>query len=551
MVASQEQIAAVSDSLRKRGIQSWQPNSNYFPEIIVADEKHGFYCLDVEIKDGLEIDLEERKKERNRKLAALLKELGIKAKENKFKYASIKVPDAIPVQGFAYNFRLPDLESPFIDEDVTLVLSIASRFGDRVPLPRAKAPVEVDSNEVKRQREELDAEQSAIAQIAGSGLSILSGVAGSGKTLVLAARANYLHQQHPKWQINVLCFNNALKPYLASLVTKSPRITVETFYEFITRHVDKFTMKNTSERAAQHQLDRMIHVSQDCDAILVDEAQDFMKAWIIYLSKKVRPHRGGILLAADSNQAIYRESNLLTDFEELSPQHFYLKKSYRSTKQIVKFINVLIPECGIKPEDAQIEGLVPKLVWVQGGLSKPDVKRAIALDIRSVLEKDPAAKLSDIGILCSRRYTMKGSIAGISDALDELIEERQFGWISPLWDTKTYDPNHDSIKMMTIHSAKGLEFKYVFLLGLEELAKQYLAEISEGFAISYKEKISNISEENMEIRLNFVGPTRASSELFVYYSKHNLFLERLLDDTSVFEQAIYPESYEVPLKWQS
>ena len=56
----------------------------------------------------------------------------------------------------------------------------------------------------------MDREQERVAEHLGAGYRVLRGVAGSGKTLMLAHRARYLHKHWPNWRILVLCFNRVL-----------------------------------------------------------------------------------------------------------------------------------------------------------------------------------------------------------------------------------------------------------------------------------------------------------------------------------------------------
>ena len=65
-----------------------------------------------------------------------------------------------------------------------------------------------------------------------------------------------------------------------------------------------------------------------------------------------------------------------------------------------------------------------------------------------------------------------------------------------------------SVTMMTLHSAKGLEFPVVFLVGLEE-----------GIFPGYK-SIGDESEIQEERRLFYVGITRAKNNLFLTCAKH-------------------------------
>lgn len=73
-------------------------------------------------------------------------------------------------------------------------------------------------------------------------------------------------------------------------------------------------------------------------------------------------------------------------------------------------------------------------------------------------------------------------------------------------DLDQYDPDSPKITLMTLHSVKGLEFKIVFLVGMEEgLFPHYLSN-------------SNTDALEEERRLCYVGMTRAKEELFLSYA---------------------------------
>ncbi|MBD3168340.1 MAG: AAA family ATPase [candidate division Zixibacteria bacterium] len=77
--------------------------------------------------------------------------------------------------------------------------------------------------------------------------------------------------------------------------------------------------------------------------------------------------------------------------------------------------------------------------------------------------------------------------------------------VSLLTDIDRYDPDADAVKLMTLHSAKGLEFPVVFLTGLEEGLFPLMRSL---------ESREDLEEER---RLMYVGMTRAKRRLFITY----------------------------------
>ena len=68
-----------------------------------------------------------------------------------------------------------------------------------------------------------------------------------------------------------------------------------------------------------------------------------------------------------------------------------------------------------------------------------------------------------------------------------------------------FDKNADAVSLMTLHMAKGLEFRVVFITGVEEGIIPYI-----------KNGLYDVEEER---RLFYVGMTRASDELFLIHAR--------------------------------
>ncbi len=82
--------------------------------------------------------------------------------------------------------------------------------------------------------------------------------------------------------------------------------------------------------------------------------------------------------------------------------------------------------------------------------------------------------------------------------------------VSLITDIDNYDNNADSVVLMTVHSAKGLEFPVVFLPGMEE-------NIFPGMASVYVP-----SEVEEERRLAYVAITRAKEELYIFHAESRM-----------------------------
>ena len=74
-----------------------------------------------------------------------------------------------------------------------------------------------------------------------------------------------------------------------------------------------------------------------------------------------------------------------------------------------------------------------------------------------------------------------------------------------LFTSQDEDASNDNVSLMTIHQAKGLEFKYVYILGLEE-------NLFPGPQITSEEELEE------ERRLFYVGITRAQERLILSYA---------------------------------
>lgn len=122
-------------------------------------------------------------------------------------------------------------------------------------------------------------------------------------------------------------------------------------------------------------------------------------------------------------------------------------------------------------------------------------------------EKDnPDVRIENIEELSSNIIKFEEDYAEEA-SLSNFLEE-----ISLQTDIDNYDAEADSSVMMTLHSAKGLEFPVVFIAGLEEGVFPSIA------------TMMNPDELNEERRLAYVGITRAKEKLYITKAKSRMLM---------------------------
>lgn len=93
----------------------------------------------------------------------------------------------------------------------------------------------------------------------------------------------------------------------------------------------------------------------------------------------------------------------------------------------------------------------------------------------------------------------------IAEAIQTFLEE-----VSLIADVDNYEPAEDAVTLMTLHSAKGLEFDYVFIAGMEENL------------FPHSRSLFDQNELEEERRLCYVGITRARKKVYLIYAQERL-----------------------------
>jgi DNA polymerase III delta prime subunit len=365
----------------------------------------------------------------------------------------------------------------------------------------------------------LDAEQAAIAQRDDLDVALVQGPPGSGKTLVLAARARWLASQHAEWRIRFLCYNNALVPYLKSLVDEHPNVEVSTMWPIAQEFGVRFSFADDSLNYRWLAQAKAGGRRPIADAILLDEVQDFSPSWLAIVYEALAPGRGGLVMAGDTAQSLYGVNDLPPILKQHGVEKLYLERPYRSTRNILGAIGRLNDEFSVAAIDQAPEGEPVELIWAN---SPAEQARAIAWEIDLMLSSEDRAA-GDIAVVIPR---YKGTLSVICPALEAL--KIPFTTVASKEDKKYFDRFKSTVKIITPHSAKGHEFPVVFMFGLDTL-----------------KAFDPADEESVRIgRAGFVGATRAKDQLLITYSKYNSYLDILSADETYVRRWLWPDQYD-------
>lgn len=375
--------------------------------------------------------------------------------------------------------------------------------------------VEPDFSATQRQPLELDKTQlSYVKSRTRSGYRRIKGAAGSGKSLILAARAAELLSEGK--EVLVITFNITLLHYLMDISVRwgdaggktrrnvtwlnfhfwCKRVCEENDYdeEYKNLWLDKKNINEVLSTDLPHLvsqvLDKENKASPIYDAVLVDEGQDFLPSWWNVL-RKVCKKDGEMLLVADATQDIYGTAQSWTD-EAMTGAGFSggwaeLKVSYRLPQQALnyatKFAEEFLPKGMVDlPVSAQGElSLFPcALKWVQ---TEPNLVAKVCREELFLLAIDAEPDLlsiPDITFLSDTKKSGYEVIKAVGNkgvktvhtfAMDNKECRRQ---------KVGFYMGDSRIKATTLHSFKGWESRAIVIFIGGRIDKKSLALIYTG-----------------------------------------------------------------------
>ena len=529
-------IESLYKKISKAGITTVNSGDGSLPDLLIVDEKYGFGAIFILMEDEYldPDDLNSYVKGRMRNLRNELSGIidpAFKPQPIILRSKSRKEEGYVDI-GIDF---LETLNAPIIDTQA--LNQIYERFNPKFAFIK-KRRLSLD-DPTRENREKLRIilrdEQREFVDLPSKEVLWITGPAGSGKSLVLMARARKYAQLFPEYSISFITFNQSLKRYFEDELKEFPNILVESFGEFTKRRGDKFHFyfKRDGEKqsVSEHQTEveyrnaKFNGIERNVDAIFIDEVQDFFPSWVKYCIETQRPDRGGATVAGDLTQAIYRENDIAAAITQYDFTRVELPVSYRSTQEILQVTEHLT---GIKHQlEKSPHGPKPDLIRVNPIAKKNALNDAVIRDVIEIL-KHKGVRERDIGILVTKnhhRYALRQELeTRLQEAFhfDVQVASIEKGAADSL------NLEEDSIKLTTVHNAKGLEFSIVFLIGLDEI---------------WDDEEEDEELEKRAESLMLVGPTRAKDRLFIYYKRDNQYFERLSKHPESVTFRVYPEDF--------
>lgn len=245
------------------------------------------------------------------------------------------------------------------------------------------------------------------------------------------------------------------------------------------------------------------------DVVIIDEAQDLPPVYLRLASRLIADFEESrsLTLLADPAQSIYYRGISWKEggINVRGNRTRTLAKNFRNTQQILEAARHILDGCGdLKLEDEFIpptstHRLGPKPAVAQYAESS----EAMAFIVETIIR------------LCQNEKYRPGDIAILSRnddltfaALRKLLSKENIPWVH--FRDEGFQILENQVKLLTMHSAKGLEFPVVFMADLRDGVIPYVG--------SPETEDSDLSQER---KLFYVSMTRASERLYMLHPKQD------------------------------
>lgn len=242
-------------------------------------------------------------------------------------------------------------------------------------------------------------------------------------------------------------------------------------------------------------------------SVIVDEGQDFSNnAYRLIRALAGEQHPNDILIVGDSHQRIYRNHPILSKCGiNVIGRSSILKINYRTTEEIRKYAFGLLR--GIRFDDLDQEfDLGDKCQSLTHG-EKPVFKNFKNANEEFNFILDEISKLKDNGVALTDICVVARTNKLIEDYI-KLFKNAGIGYYE-IKRNKTDIRSFDGLRVATMHRVKGLEFKYVFIVAVNNRILPLSSAINCSDLISKAESITS------EKCLLYVAMTRAQKGVYI------------------------------------
>lgn len=351
----------------------------------------------------------------------------------------------------------------------------------------------------------LDIEQEKFANRVPYGHYMVSGIPGSGKTVILLARAVYLAGENPNWRIIILTYTNSLTTKLQNKLEsmhedldnmgiKYENIEIATFHSLAKSVANVGIIPSPTPKDYWKTIlpyKAIENARATYDAILIDEYQDFYDSWIslcLILCKKYEYKNQmteNLFLAGDRLQSIYndKDSSWKSLGVNIAGRSKLLKSSYRSGSNHINLaLDYLM-------KDEKLEKEVEKFYEGRNGICCKYESENCVDFISGGLENINGYL---IDLFSNQKYNPEDVLVLVPNSKgpnnkDEIYQKLDIQLKSISIASKEVEPN--KMTVTTYHSSKGLECKVCILLNVDNLNDK---------------------------KLLYVGMTRASEKLCIH-----------------------------------
>ena len=375
----------------------------------------------------------------------------------------------------------------------------------------------------------MDLQQEQLARSLGDGHRVIHGVAGSGKTMILGYRAEYLASRSEK-PILILCFSEPLSKRLKSWMDAkglNGKVDARSFHGWCRNQLITYHQSLPAEQGADffpalvqrviECVDRGHIPAAQYGAILIDEGHDFEPAWFKLVVQMVSPDSNHLLVLYDDAQSIFnRSSHRGFSFKSVGVQAqgrtTILKINYRNTRQILE-LAALIAKDLLDPQVTD-DHRVPLIRPVSCGREGP---RPLLIKLPSL--RDEASEIARRLAQAYQQGVAWQDMAvvhrtkSVGQVCVDALERAKIPYQWQQQNKKAYSPTADMVTVLTMHASKGLEYPFVAIPGVGLLSA---------------------AEDDLEqeARLFYIAATRSTNQLVVTGSGDSLFMQRLFPDTA-------------------